>query len=728
MNDRLLDVGGDFGDYRIVKLLGTSGRTDVYLARSITNGKFFAIKTFMEPDGASEDFGERLSEVVTNVMNLRSDSIVQVRDSGIDPKTGLYYLITDYVDGGTLAEHIAINGPLEVGKALKIALGAANALEVIHAAGMVHGGITPGNIMFMRDGTLKLTDAGMSKASPAASVFCVGAMEKEIPPYVAPEQVLPGAQVDSRADVYALGVVLFEMLTGKRIDAVPTILDMIVRSANSELVPDVRSLRSDVPAVVADAVAKLCAPKADERVQSAGDAAQILVSALKEMGAFDETAKHGADAAKKHVAKLRRSKVRVPKKMLDLTDMSEESQDEGGGLGKIFVLLVIIAMGVASAYLFLRKDEDPEETVQELIEEVEDINDSTVRSTKSGDYTWFYTVEHSKAVLWRGTDGYHGDPCLEPNPTGRVVVPDKLDGFAVGALGSLAFHDCTGMTEIVLPASLERIGNRAFILCRSLKEVVLPPGVKALGKWAFNSCSKLRRIDISNCEEIADDGGNFSFCPELEEYAVAPENTKFKVVGGSLYSADGKRFLAHPAKCERIVEVPEGVEEIGAYAFCESQAETIVIPSSVARIGQGAFKNCRAIRTLSFAGDAPEIIEGHDSIFANATTLLSVAVKKNAEGWPAPGAKWPARDGRHVRYLFPEVSRQWRDAKGRAKEATLVGIAENGTVAIMLNPGEEKVRSLTISKLSGEDQEFISRISGELRKYEKRNDKYEPVE
>lgn len=741
MVNKRLDIGVDFGDYRVVRLLGTSGRVDAYLMKSRSDGGFFAMKTFLPPDGVSEDFRERFAGVVEKLIHAQGENIVQIHDFGEDPDSGLLYLLMDYVDGGTLAEYIAANGPLSPADALKTALVCAYALESLHAAGIVHGGVTTNNMMLMQDGTLKLADADMAKVSPRASLLCADTFAGEIPAHLAPEQILSDGKVDSRTDVYSLGIALFEMLTAKRPDAVPSVLEYIVKSTNNELVPDVRTIRADIPAAAANVVAKLCAVEADQRPKNAASAAELILAAIRDIGGFDD-GEDGYDVEEKGGAsscsgvgaaspsrkrlKLRRVKVTQPATRPAFSD--DDARDgDGGGICKLVVLLLVLAIAAAAFFFWHRTRADAENGSAAVEAAAEDITDATVRSAKVGDFTWFYTLEHSKAVLWRGQDEVRGNPCVEPEPIGRVAVPESIDGYEVVALGALAFADCQKLESVVLPNGLERIGNRAFLRCIALESVVLPPKVKTIGKWAYNSCESMTRFDLANCEYLEDGGGNFAFCPKLREFFVAQDNPAFKSVAGVLYSADGKRLVAYPAAV-KTVEIPENVEEIGEFAFCESAAANIAVPPSVSRIGQGAFKNCRELKNLDFTGDAPRILEGRDAIFKGASRRIAISCRKGKGGWPDNGAAWPNRDGRTVNRLFPEFSREWCDAKGRRREAAFVGIAENGTVAIMRNPGEDRVRSLTVAKLCPDDQAFIASVASQMRSYEKRNGHYGPVE
>ncbi len=731
MSDKALDIGGEFGDYRVLRLLGASGNADVYLMRSVTTGQLFSMKIFMPPGGITEETRRRFAEAVNEAMQVRDPNLVRVYDFGEDPETGLFYLVMDYMSGGTLAEHLAMNGPMGVVDALKAAISIARTLDAVHSAGLLHGGLTTDNLLFDEDGALKISGLGIAKASPAPAATGATSISGGISPYMAPEFLLHGSGVDRRADVFSLGVVLMEMLTGVKPAPIPTMVELIVKVTNNDLLPDVRTIRPDTPEVVAKAVARLCAPKSEDRPQTAGEAADLLEAAFKAIGGVADEQPAKRAAAAKPPAKTRIKVQRAAAFAPNMTATLEERGEEGG-TGKVvaIIALLLIAIGGAVAALLFRiyRDVDKETPPPEPAAQTqEDVNDPAVRTAVVDGYSWYFTVEHSKAVLWRGVDERHGAPCVDPRPVGRIEVPKKLGGFEVGALGALAFHACRGLTEVVLPETVVSIGNRAFIYCDSLRSLALPPKVKSIGQWALNGCSSLTTVDLANCESIFDEGGLFAFCPSLERISVAPDNPSYRSVDGVLYSADGRRLLAQPATMTS-AKIAPGVEEIGAYAFCDSAVRRIEVPKSVVRIGPGAFENCRALKELVFEGDAPQLIPGEDGVFKRASGSLSVAAKKGSLGWPANGDRWPKNDGRKVSLSYAEPTREWRDTHGRARTATLVGITEDRSVIFLCNPGDDKPKSLTVSRLCDEDRRFVAEIAAQLRTYAKRGDSYAPAE
>ena len=251
-------------------------------------------------------------------------------------------------------------------------------------------------------------------------------------------------------------------------------------------------------------------------------------------------------------------------------------------------------------------------------------------AAKIGDATWYYTLEVDGAVLWRGKDEKHGQPCVEPIPKGKIVVPDEIDGHRVVALGALAFFECDEMTQIMLPKGLKRIGNRCFLHCHALEAIDFPDGVESVGMWAFNQCWNLKRANIKYCGDF-ETQGVFTFCPKLEKFEVSASNKTFKVVDGSLYSRDGKRFAAF-AGAGRICNVAKGVEAIDDYVFCGSMVERVFFPASVKSMGDGVFVECKGLKKVRFAGSAPMLSGPAWRIFNAASDDAVIEVKTDIDG------------------------------------------------------------------------------------------------
>ncbi|MQS13228.1 serine/threonine protein kinase [Streptomyces kaniharaensis] len=210
------------GRYVLQRLLGEGGMASVHLAYDSVLDRQVALKSMHSELGRDDSFKERFRREAQAVARLEHPNIVTVYDSGEDiaaDGSSTPYIVMQLIDGKGLREAIndAIGqyGAMPTEEALKVTVGVLNALEASHDMGLVHRDIKPGNVMFDRKGNVKVMDFGIARAleSGVTSMTQTG-MVVGTPQYLSPEQAL-GKPVDARSDLYSVGVMLFEMLTGQ---------------------------------------------------------------------------------------------------------------------------------------------------------------------------------------------------------------------------------------------------------------------------------------------------------------------------------------------------------------------------------------------------------------------------------------------------------------------------------------------------------------------------------
>ncbi len=212
MNPLETHIGELFdGRYRLERRIGHGGMADVFLARDELLGRQVAIKVLAERFARDAAFVERFRREASAAAGLSHPSIVGIYDRG--EADGSYYIAMEYVDGGTLKEEIVRRAPFSQQEAIEIASQVASALAVAHRRGIVHRDIKPQNIMLGPDGQVKVTDFGIARAQGTDGMTEVGSIVGTAQ-YLAPEQAR-GVGVGPASDVYSLGIVLFEMLTGR---------------------------------------------------------------------------------------------------------------------------------------------------------------------------------------------------------------------------------------------------------------------------------------------------------------------------------------------------------------------------------------------------------------------------------------------------------------------------------------------------------------------------------
>lgn len=261
-------TGRKFGKYELVESLGQGGMAEVYKAHQPGLDRFVAIKVMHRHLASSPDFVSRFKREAKSIGQLQHAHIMHVID--FDVENDSYYMVMDYIQGDTLRDYLAQKGALPVNEALAIMVQLVDAVDYAHRQGMIHRDIKPANVMF-RDDTYSqviLTDFGMARLHDDASLTLSGTLIGT-PAYMSPEAI-NGAQVDGRTDIYSLGIVLYEMVTGRTPYTGDTPVSIIFKQAHEPLPPP-REFRPDLPESVEQILLTALAKDREERFQNAAE-------------------------------------------------------------------------------------------------------------------------------------------------------------------------------------------------------------------------------------------------------------------------------------------------------------------------------------------------------------------------------------------------------------------------------------------------------------------------
>ena len=327
-NEPIFQPGDNFRGYVVERLLGDGGLGTVWLARHQMLDTLFAIK-ILDPEIAEQqpDYVKRFVREARLATRIRHPNLVRVHDAGYDEQRGVYFLVMDYVKGDTLRAAIAFTGAHAEKDAISIILQIADVLAAAQRFGMVHRDLKPENIMLTAEGSVKLLDLGIAKIAEGIDSLKTSANSVfGTPAYISPEQAMDSSTVDTRADVYSMGVILFELLCGQRPyvgNSPPEVLQQLLEPTP---IPDVRTFNPAVSPNVSAVLARMCAKKKEDRLASP----QEVISAFARIGYVLPSSGETEFAAEEDVASSGMVQDLIPelvKTTRKANDLTLETQD-----------------------------------------------------------------------------------------------------------------------------------------------------------------------------------------------------------------------------------------------------------------------------------------------------------------------------------------------------------------------------------------------------------------
>jgi serine/threonine-protein kinase len=261
------------GRYRLKDRLGFGGMSTVHLAFDKRLERRVAVKLLAEHLAEDPTFVSRFQREAQAAARLIHPNIVQVFDSGQDEHTGQYFIVMEYIEGQSCAEILRDDGWVEVDEGVGIIEQACEGLYYAHRHGVVHRDVKPGNLLRSRDGEIKLADFGIAKATEQSSITQVGSVLGTAA-YLAPEQAR-GEEAGPRADLYALGVVAYQLISGRLPYEAASLTELALKQQQEEPAM-LNSLVAAVTPELADAIAIALALDPRERYEHAREMGRAI--------------------------------------------------------------------------------------------------------------------------------------------------------------------------------------------------------------------------------------------------------------------------------------------------------------------------------------------------------------------------------------------------------------------------------------------------------------------
>lgn len=265
------DLTGELidGRYQLQKLVAAGGMASIYLAMDLRLDRLVAVKIMHPHLATDEDFVARFIKEAKATASLNHPNVVSIQDQGWNEGgSPAVFIVMEYIDGSTLRDYLFERGSLSVDEVLRYITPVVSALGAAHAIGIIHRDIKPENILISKDGRVKIADFGLARGAQLGATMTVeSSVVLGSVSYLSPEQVQRGIS-DARSDIYSLGIVLFELLTGKKPFDGETPIQIAYKHVN-ERVPSVKSIKADIPDAIDNLIAKATDPNPDKRFKDA---------------------------------------------------------------------------------------------------------------------------------------------------------------------------------------------------------------------------------------------------------------------------------------------------------------------------------------------------------------------------------------------------------------------------------------------------------------------------
>lgn len=263
--------------YELIKKVGGGGMAVVFKARDRLLNRFVAVKVLREEFTGDEEFVRRFEVEAQAAASLSHPNIVSIYDVGNEDN--IYYIVMEYIDGITLKEYIAQKGKLEWKEAVKIAIQICSAIEHAHSKQIIHRDIKPQNILLTKEGIAKVTDFGIARAATSSTITMVGTTIGSVH-YFSPEQAR-GGYIDGKSDLYSLGIVIYEMITGKIPFDGDSPVAVALKHIHDKPVRPI-DIDSSIPIALNDVVMKAIKKEQSGRHQTATELLEDLYRVLRE--------------------------------------------------------------------------------------------------------------------------------------------------------------------------------------------------------------------------------------------------------------------------------------------------------------------------------------------------------------------------------------------------------------------------------------------------------------
>ena len=420
--------------YRILETIGAGGMANVYLAVNLTNRRQVAIKVLKEEFINDAEFLRRFEREAKAALHLSHDNIV--RAYGVGEADGLPYIVLEYIEGQTLKQIIAENGPMPPRLAVSMGLQVLDALTAAHSAGIIHRDVKPQNVIVTPEGKCMLTDFGIARDAASSTITFAGSTILGSVHYLSPEQA-QGKPVTQASDLYSVGVLLYELLTGQVPFSGDNSVAIALMHINDEPVAPIQ-LNPRIPPALNDVVMRALNKNLSERYATAKEMSKQLRRTLTEPnGNFArQYAPEQPVAATAAAPKKRKRRKRFHASL------------------KIGVSVVALLSVIITLFFVLRGVYSQETGSMEIVPV---LTERTIEEAKQKAESFGFTMEIQEYEVSETVP--FGNVILQtPESGAKAKTGSTISVIVSGGAGILSMPDLIGKTPDEAKAALESIG------------------------------------------------------------------------------------------------------------------------------------------------------------------------------------------------------------------------------------------------------------------------------
>ena len=436
--------------YEIINKTGVGGMATVYMAKDKVLNRNVAIKVLKDEFTTDDEFVKRFNSEAQSAASLSHPNIVSIYDVGNED--GIYYIVMELVRGKTLKQIITEEGALPWKWSVNIAMQIASALETAHKNNIVHRDIKPHNIIITEDGVAKVTDFGIAKAVSNSTITAFGTTIGSVH-YFSPEQA-KGGYTDAKSDIYSLGVVMYEMLTGKVPFDSDTSVSVALKHMQEPPVPPMQ-INENIPKAVNDIILKAMEKEPMARYQTATEMLRDLSQALKDPnGDFVEEQNFDDGLTRRMGA--------ITDDMIDEARKSENKKKTKKGIAKFFaehpkakgpiiflicIILFVASMVITSAVLNATSPKDVQ--IPDLVGKTESEAQEELKALKLNyeKISEDYNTQQEAGLIYEQSPTYSLNYKVKEKTTIKVKVSKGTEKVKVPKVAGMTYDEAVKELE-----------------------------------------------------------------------------------------------------------------------------------------------------------------------------------------------------------------------------------------------------------------------------------------